>query len=52
MSRPATLPAVEPGPVRSFVAPSPRPREKLRTRGPAELTECELLALMLGSGTA
>src|SRR2546422_9957938 len=29
-----------------------RPREKLRDRGPAALTDAELLALLLGSGTA
>jgi len=52
MSRPATLPAVGLGPGPSVLAPSPRPREKLRARGPAALTECELLALLLGSGSA
>jgi DNA repair protein RadC len=48
------------GPVESEAAatptrstrPSERPREKLTTRGPAELTDAELLALVLGSGTA
>src|SRR5207247_3775781 len=29
-----------------------RPREKLRHRGPAALTDAELLALLVGSGTA
>ena len=33
-------------------APAPRPREKLRARGPGGLTDAELLALVLGSGTA
>ena len=32
-------------------APAPRPREKLCARGAAALTEAELLALVLGSGT-
>ena len=33
-------------------APALRPREKLRSRGPGGLTDAELLALVLGSGTA
>ena len=38
-------------------APAPsgrslRPREKLRARGPSALADAELLALVLGSGTA
>jgi DNA repair protein RadC len=37
---------------RTRATPSIRPREKLRSRGPASLTDAELLALILGSGTA
>jgi DNA repair protein RadC len=38
-------PARDPGP------PDPRPREKLRQRGPAVMSDAELLALLIGSGT-
>src|SRR5262245_11652970 len=57
MSRPvspsaAELPAVAP-PSAPVPPPreKPRARERLRARGIAALTECELLALLLGSGT-
>jgi DNA repair protein RadC len=35
----------------SVSAGAPRPREKLRARGPTTLVDAELLALVLGSGT-
>jgi DNA repair protein RadC len=42
----ASLPAVRP------TADASRPREKLRARGPSALSDAELLALVIGSGTA
>lgn len=41
----------DPPPGPRVAAPRPRPREKLRARGIASLSESELLALLLGSGT-
>jgi DNA repair protein RadC len=37
--------------IKDFPAPA-RPREKLRERGPAALTDEELVAAILGMGTA
>jgi DNA repair protein RadC len=47
----ATTPAPSPAPTSSAPARALRPREKLCARGATALTEAELLALLLGSGT-
>ena len=52
MSRSATAPAAEPAPRIPIASVHLRPREKLRAHGIGALTESELLALLLGSGTA
>lgn len=54
MIRSATSPAAAPAPAQraSMTTAHPRPREKLRAHGIGALTESELLALLLGSGTA